>query len=191
MDARIYMNVFTSIELNDFIIKASQTEDTVGTVLRVHLVCEKMIEGWICGTIRVENFFIDDGKQIIIDCNTKIKLARNAGMPDSLCKAFKAINALRNDIAHNPTLQQIPDAKIESIRAHLDNHLAAKGKPLSENHYIKTSNSSSHELANVTFQSQEPSNKLKLCLALNILVGEVVSEVAARNKNWDNDFRQK
>ena len=191
MDAKIYMDVFTSIDVNGFIIRASQTEDSTGTVLRVHLLCEKMIEAWVCASTGFAQLFDDDGNQLLIECSSKLKLAKNTGLPEGLCKAFKVINTLRNDVAHNPSRQDIPDTKISSIRAHLDNHLKSKNKDLTEKHYIQTSSDKGDEVKYVTFDSAEPSNKQKLCLALSIIVGEMTVEVASRNKKWDNDFRQK
>ena len=191
MDAKIYMDVFTSIDVNDFVIKASQTDDSTGTVLRVHLLCEKMVEAWVCASTGFPQLFDDDGSQLLIECSSKLKLAKNTGLPDGLYKAFKVINTLRNDIAHNPSRQEIPDSKIASIRSNLDNHLGSKGKELTGKHYIKTFNESGEYLGYATFDSEESSNKLKLSLALNIIVGEMAVEVSSRNKKWDNDFRQK
>jgi hypothetical protein len=185
------MDVFTSIDVNDFVIKASQTDDSTGTVLRVHLLCEKMVEAWVCASTGFPHLLDDDGSQLLIECSAKLKLAKNTGLPVSLYKAFKVINTLRNDIAHNPSKQEIPDNKIASLRSNLDNHLRLKGKELTGKHYIKTFDENGDDLAYVTFDSEEPSNKLKLSLALNIIVGEMAVEVASRNKKWDNDFRQK
>jgi len=191
MNAKIYMDVFTSIDVNSFVIKASQTEDTTGAVLRVHLLCEKMIEAWVCAATGFEQLFDDDGNQLLMECNTKLKLAKNTGMPEGIYKALKVINSLRNDVAHNPSKQEIPDGRIASIRSHLDNHLSSVGRALTAKQYINTFNDKGDELAFVTFDSEEPSNKLKLCLALNIIVGEMTIVVASKNKVWDNDFRQK
>jgi hypothetical protein len=185
------MDVFTSIDVNDFVIKASQTDDSTGTVLRVHLLCEKMVEAWVCASTGFPQLFDDDGSQLLIECSSKLKLAKNTGLPDGLYKAFKVINTLRNDIAHNPSRQEIPNSKIASIRSHLDNHLGSKGKELTGKNYIKTFNENGEYLGYATFDSEESSNKLKLSLALNIIVGEMAVEVSSRNKKWDNDFRQK
>lgn len=183
MNLAIFQDTLYSIDVNDFVLKAAQTDDLIGAVLRLHLVGEKIIEAWICAASGFSNFFLEDkNKQFIIECDIKLKIAKNMGLPKSLCTTLKTLNSLRNSIAHDPKLQDIEPKKIDSMMEGLRNHLNDNGKRSLKDQRIKISNPSKTGYVEVGFDTNDISNKIKLSLILNILVGEIHKEVAALAK---------
>lgn len=43
-------------------------------------------------------------------------MAGNLGIPPELMKSLKTINSMRNDLAHNPSIQSIADSRIQSLK---------------------------------------------------------------------------
>ncbi|MED5024751.1 hypothetical protein [Pseudomonas aeruginosa] len=76
--------------------EAAETEDEVGTVLRMHLTFEGMLE------VLLEMYRTEENKQYLEGnlFNEKLKLAVALGLPIAMAKVATQINKIRNNIAH-------------------------------------------------------------------------------------------
>ena len=120
MNFNIYMEIAGDDKFNQSFIEASASSDAIGIVLRMHLMCELLAEAWACAACNQKDLFVDGEQTIRIECDAKLKLARNLGMPKPLYNAMKVINKVRNKFAHQPS-SIITEAEICSIADNLLN----------------------------------------------------------------------
>ncbi|KAA5961010.1 MULTISPECIES: hypothetical protein [Pantoea] len=191
MDARVFMEYYTAIDVNDLLLKAATIDDDVGTTLRLHLISERLIESWICACCNNAGLFGQDKNRVLVECSAKIEMAINLGLPEHLGKAFKVLNSLRNDIAHNPIKNSIPDSRIQSFAEKTDNHIRLSSDVTLSKRYVTVNSPDGNEVATVTMASDSSQNRLKLCLIFSVLMQEMMKFVASKHdKQWDNDFSQ-
>ncbi|EHL6631282.1 hypothetical protein KFL82_004782 [Salmonella enterica] len=120
MNLNVYMEIIGDNKPGLSFIEASASSDAVGIVLRMHLICELLTEAWVCAACNQRDLFMDGDKPIRIECDTKLKLARNLGLPVPLYNAMKTINKVRNRFAHQSS-SSITEADISSIQDNLLN----------------------------------------------------------------------
>ncbi|MBN5205386.1 hypothetical protein JY462_11220 [Serratia marcescens] len=139
MNFNIYMEIAGDDKFNQSFIEASASSDAIGIVLRMHLMCELLAEAWACAACGQRDLFMDGEKTIRIECDAKLKLARNLGLPTPLYNAMKMINKVRNKFAHQHS-SVITEAEISSIADNLLN-MPNHGMSLNDANYgIKISN---------------------------------------------------
>ncbi|AUV26652.1 hypothetical protein HV265_08775 [Citrobacter sp. RHBSTW-00678] len=114
MNFYVFMNVAQFDVVPDSMIQIMSTTDNIGAVLRSHLICEQLAEAWVCGICNNENVFGTADDRVKIECNAKLKVARNLGLPIPLYNAMKRLNTLRNLFAHTHQAD-ISDNVIASI----------------------------------------------------------------------------
>ncbi|MDA5609172.1 hypothetical protein [Pasteurella multocida] len=117
MNTNIFTQIFTENldDLVKFINDALITKDTIGSVLRMHLLCEKIIETYICAICNQANLFGNQEKtSIIIECDKKLSMAKNLGLHNTIYNLLKNINSIRNNLAHNILSDPLPNNRIES-----------------------------------------------------------------------------
>lgn len=81
MNTRIFMDYYHEIDFPSLFARAVESDDDVGTTLRIHLLCERMVEAWICACCDCQDLFGRDKNKLLIECNTKISMAGNTGIP--------------------------------------------------------------------------------------------------------------
>ncbi len=122
MDIKLFHEAFRSKKANFQFIKATTSDDDIGTVLRIHLYLERVLEAWVaCAT---ENKDIFAGK-INISFSTKLQLAKNFGMPLDISSALETINTIRNKFSHsieNDELTEENIIKLENILINTQYH---------------------------------------------------------------------
>lgn len=94
-----------SLMAPDMIIRAMETEDEVGRILRMHLLVEQMIE------IYLEWSIADEMKPVVSvphQFSQKVTLATALGLPPQIAVAANSLNKIRNRVAHRlgATLQE-------------------------------------------------------------------------------------
>lgn len=192
MNARIFMDYCSAIDISDLLAKASLSDDEIGTVLRLHLLCERMVEAWICACCDSVELFGDGKNKVRIECDAKIAMAGNLGIPPELVKALKTFNSLRNDIAHNLTAQEIQDAKIQSLKDTLQGYFRQHPiEPSLEESKVGIFDAEGKLTEEVTLESDSSKNRLKLVLLFSKLMHSLMHCVASNHKGrWDNQFSQ-
>lgn len=190
MDARIFMEHYNGIDISNLLIKAATIDDDIGTTLRVHLLCERLIEAWICAHCGCPNLFGGEKDRVKIESDSKISLAGNLGLPKQIVKTLKTINSLRNDIAHNSDRQGIPDGRIQSMTATMSEYLTSVGKDINEQGVL-INDEDGNPIETVTLTADSSKNRLKLCLIFGLTMSEIIKIVASKHSGgWDNNFTE-
>lgn len=188
MNARIFMDYYHEIDFPSLFARAVESDDDVGTTLRIHLLCERMVEAWICACCDCQDLFGRDKNKLLIECNTKISMAGNLGIPPELMKSLKTINSMRNDLAHNPSIQSIADSRIQSLKDTLTEYFT---EPSMEESKLGIFNAENQLTEEVSLDSDSSKNRLKLILLFSKLMQALMQLVAANhNGRWDNQFSQ-
>ncbi|EOD1046651.1 hypothetical protein ACT555_004626 [Citrobacter amalonaticus] len=192
MNARIFMDYCHAIDVPSLLSRATLSDDDTGTALRLHLLCERMVEAWICSCCDCVELFGSDKNKVRIDCDAKIAMAGNLGIPSELVKTLKTFNSLRNDLAHNPSIEEIPNSRIQSMKDSLNSYLVKfpDEEPL-EKTRVGFIGDDEKTISEHSFNSNETPNRLKLCLIFAKIMKLLFKQVAANHKgNWDNQFSQ-
>ncbi|HHA2284403.1 TPA: hypothetical protein ACOEAZ_000446 [Enterobacter asburiae] len=192
MNARIFLEHCYAIDVPSLLIKAALSDDDVATALRLHLLCERMVEAWICARCDCVNTFGNDKNKVRIECDAKIAMAGNLGIPSELVKTLKTFNSLRNDLAHNPSIQVIPNSRIQSMRDSINSYLVKlpNQNPLDITR-IELSTAEETTPREYSFDSEQTPNRLKLCMIFDKLMNSLLRHIAINHKGkWDNKFAQ-
>ena len=192
MNSRIFMDYYHEIDFPSLFARAVESDDDVGTTLRIHLLCERMVEAWICACCDCQDLFGRDKNKLLIECNTKISMAGNLGIPPELMKSLKTINSMRNDLAHNPSIQSIADSRIQSLKDTLTEYFKQHPtEPSMEESKLGIFNAENQLTEEVSLDSDSSKNRLKLILLFSKLMQALMQLVAANhNGRWDNQFSQ-
>lgn len=192
MNARIFMDYCQAIDVSALMLRAVQSDDDIGTTLRLHLLCERMVEAWICTCSDCPELFGTERQKVLIECSAKIAMAGNLGIPSELIKALKTFNSLRNELAHNPAMQKIADSRIQSLKDTLTDY--CKQYPVGPNleeSKVGIFDEHGQLTEEVSLGSDSSKNRLKLVLLFSKLMHALIQFVAVNHKeSWDNQFSQ-
>ena len=112
-----FSNIQEEIKPWNRVINALDSDDVIGTVLRLHLMCEQALEARICAICNQENLFgRNSNGNFIIEFDSKAKMALALGLNKTLFNLIKKINTIRNQLAHT-SLEDVPSRHIESCWA--------------------------------------------------------------------------
>ncbi|HDC2544486.1 TPA: hypothetical protein O7139_002316 [Salmonella enterica] len=180
MDTRIFADHFTSVNVNNMLLKAVLTDDDLSATLRLHLIAEKLAESWICAVCGAPTLFSDTKNPVNIESIAKINMAINMGFPKEIGRAFKVLNSLRNDVAHDPLKSSIPDSRIQSLAAMTNNYLVKSEQTTLDNRkaYIRDENG---EITETITMDSGCQNRLKLCFIFTELMSIVLKIIAQKH----------
>lgn len=128
--------------------------DDVLVVLRVHLMCESVLEAWICASIERIDFF-DSPFKLKFTFSNKLAIARNLSLPTSAFRFLKTINDLRNDFSHNLDCREIPSGKSSDLKDLISDLSVFATSEVT----IKNDSQISHEISD-----PNTPERIKLCL---------------------------
>ncbi|MFC2541171.1 hypothetical protein [Neisseria sicca] len=115
---RLYLQLFQ--ENKEILDQIRDTNDEIGTVLRIHLICEQFLEIYICSICNQEKLFCfqekanSEEQKITISFDHKLKMAKSLKLPDWGYNIFVNVNTIRNRLAHRIN-GQIDYSRLESI----------------------------------------------------------------------------
>ena len=115
---RLYLQLFH--ENKEILDQIRDTDDEIGTVLRIHLICEQFLEIYICSICNQEKMFWfqekanSEEQKITVSFDHKLKMAKSLKLPDWGYNIFANVNTIRNRLAHRIKCQ-IDYARLESI----------------------------------------------------------------------------
>ncbi|MDG2941163.1 hypothetical protein [Exercitatus varius] len=168
------------------LILAVQTEDIIGTVLRLHLFCEKTIEAYICGMCNQEQLLgynLSNNDKFIIDFSIKLKMAKSIGLPQKLYKVLSKLNLIRNAIAHVKDVD-IPKNHLQSAKTMLIDYLKEKDSSIHINQYgLELNNDDGSPMYKRTFGDNDLSNK-DLFIVISVNVIHEIAQIAAKEANF-------
>jgi len=99
----------------------NNTKDDVLVILRIHLMCENLLEAWICASTDRPEFF-SHPEDLRLTFNNKLGIAYNLDLPKAAHEFLAQVNKARNEFAHNlhkKTITNGLSSKLERIIAKL------------------------------------------------------------------------
>ncbi|MDE9448174.1 hypothetical protein KKJ04_22405, partial [Xenorhabdus bovienii] len=70
MKTQIFADQIGELNLPELSLQAVLTDDIIGSILRIHLMCEQLLESWICAACNQKNFFGNGKDRIRINFET-------------------------------------------------------------------------------------------------------------------------
>ncbi|MBQ4768311.1 hypothetical protein F9U42_14305 [Pectobacterium versatile] len=172
MKIQSFMNYYGSVGIALPMIKIANSEDDLGVVLRIHLLCEKFLEAWICGITGHDNLFSEapQSGDFQMEFFQKLKMCQLTGLPESAYKSIKKINDIRNSFAHRLSVTAIKDSEIDSVYHHVgklaETYLSF---PLSK-FQIKTNDEDGKTKYRYELESRDTPNRAKLICLYSALI---------------------
>ncbi|HCN5210835.1 hypothetical protein [Leclercia adecarboxylata] len=123
MDPNIYIRIYGDHDISGALFTMAENEDELGSVLRIHLLSERMLEAWIAARIEVEDLFTSISSEKLnfkINYVNKLALAKKLGFNTAACTMLAKINSLRNKFAHSHDCAPIDDSVIATMKQALD-----------------------------------------------------------------------
>ena len=115
MNNEIFSNYMQKInQQEEFMSILLHIDDDILTILKIHLLCEHLIEAWICSKTNQEKLFTEPIK-INMNFSTKLKLARNMSLQKEIYELISKINSIRNKFAHNLSETIISNKDIQDM----------------------------------------------------------------------------
>lgn len=158
--------------LSKQIIEIIDDNETISATLCIHLVCEKLLEAWICGVCNKDNFFYLGDDRIIVDFSAKLKIAQALELPEPICKAISKINKIRNTIAHNQNIKGIEQKDFDSLASLLDNFLYENELKIIEKQ-IEIFDKKTSAKKMYIYKNTETPDKIKLLMVLLCLIDKI------------------
>lgn len=103
MDPIIFVKIVGETDITKAFLNMSENEDELCTVLRVHLLSERLLDAWVAAKIGVADLFINtQGENLRFNPSfaMKLALAKKLGLHAGACTFLSRINKLRNGFAH-------------------------------------------------------------------------------------------
>ncbi|MGE4879076.1 hypothetical protein [Yersinia enterocolitica] len=172
MNVKMLKDFFKGSDFADGIIAVSETDDNLGSVLRVHLLSEMFLEAFICSSVGNKELFDPkplDKVRFNLTYSNKLKLALKLGLPTPIFKAMDTLNDLRNGFAHNLGQSEIKDSYLESMISHINKIEGTGDLPLSEQG-AQFFNKDGTVRARYFLESDETPNRVKLLILYAALV---------------------
>jgi hypothetical protein len=115
MNIKNFHDAFRDKETNLQMIEALRSPDEVGSVLRMHLYLERVIEAWVAAVTDNPKVFASQSGSLF-SFSAKLEIAKNFDLPSDLYSAIKMINKIRNDFSHkiNKKIDEIEIKNIEN-----------------------------------------------------------------------------
>jgi hypothetical protein len=166
-DKNIYTLSISEADIQEELISLiGSIKDDLTTVLRIHLLCERHLEAFICASVNNVNLFRRPC-EISMTFSLKLKIARNLGLSKTVHDSIYLINKIRNDFAHNLMIKKISEKTIEDLYERINKI---------ENLIINPDQISLTGDYNITYSvtSSSTPNRIKLvilyfCLSLSII----------------------
>lgn len=127
MNPVIFMKIFGEIDISKLFLNIDQNDDELGSVLRIHLLCERLLDAWIAAHLDKEDLFQNSASEKIKfnpSYGIKLGLAKKLGLHTGLCSCLQTINKIRNSFAHRYDCEPLTEKDMQAMATIL------KGVPL-------------------------------------------------------------
>ncbi|WP_241647300.1 hypothetical protein [Rosenbergiella metrosideri] len=186
------MDSLQNKDISKPLIKAVDTDDIVGAVLRIHLIAELLIDSWISARTSCPNIFGSNKKdRILIECSKKISIAERLGLPGNVCKVISKINTIRNDFAHKINPDDIKEDDMVGLIQSATNMVNETSEAPIEDHTLRINDENEVLKYEITIKSPPELNKYKLLMILLLAMKIITNHVAKNHKGkWDSNYSQ-
>ncbi len=155
-------------------IAACETEDDIGTVLRLHLLLEKDLEAWCACATGNGGIFKGFGESLFLNFAAKNQLAHNLGLSEDLFKIIKRINKVRNDRSHQIDNLEVTDSEIASLKDLVSANYPSNLVPIDQ------FQAQINQGAIYNFVSKETPNRIKFIMLFSMLKMRMCEEAKAQ-----------
>lgn len=169
MNNEIFSNYMQKInQQEEFMSVLLHIDDDILTILKIHLLCEHLIEAWICSKTNQETLFLEPMK-INMNFSTKLKLARNMGLQKEIYELISKINSIRNKFAHNLSETIISNKDIQDmVNIILNDKLFINALSMS---FKRDDTEEEYKI-----QGETTPNRIKLCIIYFVIVLSIGEE---------------
>jgi hypothetical protein len=154
------------------------TKDDVVVILRIHLMCESMIEAWVCGAIGKIDFFTKP-MELKLSFSDKLRVAYNLSLPKPAYEFFRKINSVRNQFSHKIEIRQIASGLAETLKE------ITSGLAFSNNYRLSLD--TGREIYSLS-NPQTP-ERIKLCLLFLMFTLQLSMELQPKSDDDDKSER--
>lgn len=172
MNPQIFMKIIGDTDITKAFLNMSENEDELGTVLRVHLLSERLLDAWVASTIGNEELFLNapgDRLKFNPTFSLKLALAKKLGLHDGACTFLSRINKLRNNFAHQYDCGPLSESEV-TIMTEAITSMPKNEKLINLNDVnFAIFDDEGVEKAVYAFSSQSTPNRIKLiCMFANL-----------------------
>ncbi|EOL8949898.1 hypothetical protein ACM92B_002458 [Cronobacter dublinensis] len=180
MNPLIFIRIFGEVDISKLIFSIDQNGDELGSVLRVHLLCERLLDAWIAAQLDREDLFENSaGEKIKFNpgFGMKLGLAKKLGMNAGLCSCLHTINKIRNSFAHRYDCEPLLDKDMQKMASILKGiPLPGKVKTLDDVDF-KIFDNSGKEITSYYFNDKSTPNRIRLIIIFSNILARVVTSV--------------
>lgn len=180
MDGQIFANMLSDTVEPSQLLEMVLGTDTLGSVLRAHLICENLVEAWICSSCEQAAFFGAENSRLNIGFDTKLRIARNVGLPVPLYNALKTINTMRNEFAHNLGVKEIAQHHIDSLCDNVNNYMVRPTDVPVQKRYMDEFDENGDFMARHLISDKTTPNQKKLSIIVMEIFNKIVFTAAKR-----------
>ncbi|MDE1486771.1 hypothetical protein KKI90_10275 [Xenorhabdus bovienii] len=192
MNPQLFVNQIGELNLPELTLQAALIDDVIGSILRIHLVCEQLLESWICAACNQGDFFGDGNKRVRINFETKLNISRNVGLPAPLYNSIRIINKIRNEVAHDHYFKDIPNDKIRNLVNFLDGYrLDCPTDKHSDEMPMKIFNEDGSVKSSYSFNDPDTPNKIKLFTCFIMLQTKLFCFIGKIHNDQQNPLQWK
>lgn len=180
MNPAIFIKIFGKVDISKLFLSIDQNEDELGSVLRVHLLCERLLDAWIAAHLDREDLFENSaGEKIKFNPSygMKLGLAKKLGMNAGLCSCLQTINKIRNSFAHRYDCEPLLDKDMQAMASILKEiPLPGKVKRVDDVDF-KIIDSCGKEIKSYGFNDEKTPNRIRLSIIFSNILARVVTAV--------------
>jgi len=119
-DINMFMDIYGTREFAAATISVIDSDDDLTSVLKLHLLTERLLEAWICGRTEVDVFSSEGEPRCELPYSSKLSLAARLGFPLPAYNVLKKLNKMRNEFAHRLSASCISDNYLDSMLANTE-----------------------------------------------------------------------
>jgi len=186
MNPVIFIKIFGQVDISKLILSTNRNEDELGSVLRIHLLCERLLDAWIAAQLDKENLFENSaGEKIKFNPSyaMKLGLAKKLGLHEGLCTCLQKINKIRNSFAHRYDCNPLSETDMKSMASILKTiPLPGKVKKIDDVEFIIL-DEGGQQIAKYLFDDDKTPNRIRLTIIFANILARIVVVAGEELKN--------
>ncbi|HEM6735048.1 TPA: hypothetical protein U2L42_001908 [Citrobacter amalonaticus] len=192
MNPAIFVKIFGKVDISKLFLAIDQNEDELGSVLRIHLMCERLLDAWIAAHLDNDNLFQNSASEKIKfnpSYAMKLGLAKKLGLHEGLCSCLQTINKIRNSFAHRYDCDPLSERDMHSMAGILkDISLPEKVKSVDDVDFTIIDNDG-QETKRYSFNDEKTPNRIRLTIIFANILARILSIVGENLKKNPLGFK--
>ncbi|MEY0950283.1 hypothetical protein AB7179_08780 [Providencia manganoxydans] len=191
MNIDMFHKLFTKQQkIAESLLNICENNNSLVTVLTLHLICENFLESYICSCLEIEDLFSEsptnkDNVKFRMSFEHKAKLAQRLGMDRNAYEAFERLNQIRNNFSHRLLNSEIPNEQLKKITKLINLVKNRKDDITLDSEHVIYRDSDKNIIFKYEFSSSETPDSMKLVIAYLSLIRRVAMSTNLLTVNWD------